>query len=111
MSLELAHLGRWVEVAELQESSELLLFLPNLGGNFLDKTLSTSQLSNLGGLGEAREEVRADESGDAVCTIDVSDGEAKYGRGDDEGGRDWKGGRVARVTRVPFEQSSSVSPG
>ena len=94
MSLELAHLGRWVEVAELQESSELLLFLPNLGG-----------------LGEAREEVRADESGDAVCTIDVSDGEAKYGRGDDEGGRDWKGGRVARVTRVPFEQSSSVSPG
>ena len=68
-------------------------------------------LPNLGGLGEAREEVRADESGDAVCTIDVSDGEAKYGRGDDEGGRDWKGGRVARVTRVPFEQSSSVSPG
>ena len=94
MSLEFAHLGRWVEVAELQESSELLLFLPNLGG-----------------LGEASEEVRADESGDAVCTIDVSDGEAKYGRGDDEGGRDWKGGRVARVTRVPFEQSSSVSPG
>ena len=83
-----------MEVAELQESSELLLFLPNLGG-----------------LGEASEEVRADESGDAVCTIDVSDGEAKYGRGDDEGGRDWKGGRVARVTRVPFEQSSSVSPG
>ena len=107
MRLELAHLGRWVEVAELQESSELLLFLPNLG-----KMLSTSGLlPNLGGLGEAREEVRADESGDAVCTIDVSDGEAKYGRGEDEGGRDWKGGRVARVTRVPLEQSSSVSPG
>ena len=47
-------------MAELQESSELLLFLPNLGG-----------------LGDAREEVRADESGEAVCTNDVSDGEAK----------------------------------
>ena len=48
-------------MAELQESSELLLFLP----------------PSLGGLGEAREEVRADESGEAVCTNDVSDGEAK----------------------------------
>ena len=47
-------------MAELQESSELLLFLPNLGG-----------------LGDVREEVRADESGEAVCTNDVSDGEAK----------------------------------
>ena len=49
-----------MEVAELQESSELLLFLPSLGG-----------------LGEAREEVRAEESGEAVCTSDVSEGEAK----------------------------------
>ena len=55
-----SHLGRWVDVAELQESSELLLFLPILGG-----------------LGEAREEVRADESGEAVLTSEVSEGEAK----------------------------------
>ena len=47
-------------MAELQESSELLLFLPILGG-----------------LGEAREEVRADESGEAVLTSEVSEGEAK----------------------------------
>ena len=60
MRLELVHLGRWVEVAELQESSELLLFLPNLG-----KMLSTSGLlSNLGGLGDDNDDDGDDDDGD-----------------------------------------------